>query len=88
MDATTFQINDAGVDHKGNKLYTLFAESLPGFDAPYYDRLLAKLLEDLSHLKEESYSIVFFCSHSNNIPPWSWIIASYYKLDRSLLLLI
>jgi hypothetical protein len=78
-----FHVTEAGVDLQGNRLYTLFAETLPEFDAAYYDELFANLVQDLLHLKEETYSIVFFCSHTNHFPTWSWIISSYYKLDKS-----
>jgi hypothetical protein len=37
----TFQITEAGADSEGHKVYTLFAETLPVFDAKNYDALLS-----------------------------------------------
>ena len=41
-------------------------------------------MDKLDHLNTQTYSVAFFCALADNIPPWSWIISSYYKLGRNM----
>ena len=83
MSSSSFEITEVGSASE-ERLYLLYAHSFPLYEKDHYNTLYQNLIDKLLHLKQERYSVVFFCASATNVPPWTWILSAYYRLHKNL----
>ncbi|KAI8927836.1 Rho GTPase activation protein, partial [Entophlyctis helioformis] len=74
----------AGPDRKGRPMYCFYCCNLPTPQSVNYDKLLELLLERLSGIAAQEYTIVLFAGGAPHYPSWSWTLQAYSKLSRSI----